>query len=68
MLSPYDVCEPDVVFVALDRSSIITPANIQGVPTLVIEILSEGTRNLDEKIKRSRYEHFGIPEYWIVDP
>ncbi|NGZ11974.1 MAG: Uma2 family endonuclease [Nitrospira sp. LK70] len=39
-----------------------------GIPTLVVEILSEGNRKLDETIKRQRYEHYGIPEYWIIDP
>lgn len=68
VLSPFDVCEPDLVFVANDRASIITPANIQGVPSLVIEILSEGTRKLDETYKRVQYERFSVPEYWIVDP
>jgi Uma2 family endonuclease len=68
VLSPHDVCEPDLVFVASDRLAIITPANIQGAPSLVVEVLSDGTRKVDEKIKRARYEHFGIPEYWIVDP
>lgn len=68
VLSPHDVCEPDLVFVAADRSAIVTAANIQGAPTLVIEILSEGTRKIDEVFKRARYERFGIPEYWIVDP
>jgi Uma2 family endonuclease len=35
---------------------------------MVVEIPSEGNRKFDETIKRQRYEHFGIPEYWIIDP
>jgi Uma2 family endonuclease len=68
VLSEHDVCQPDLVFVAAAQASIITNDNIRGSPALVIEILSEGNRKLDETIKLQRYEHFGIPEYWIVDP
>jgi Uma2 family endonuclease len=68
VLSPYDVCEPDIVFVAKTQSAIITPANIQGAPALIVEVLSEGTRKLDETFKRDRYEQAGVKEYWIVDP
>jgi Uma2 family endonuclease len=68
VLSKHDVCQPDLVFVAANQASIITEENIRGVPALVIEILSEGNRKLDETIKLQRYEHFGVPEYWIVDP
>jgi Uma2 family endonuclease len=68
VLSEHDVCQPDLVFVAAAQASIITADNIRGSPALVIEILSEGNRKLDETIKLQRYEHFGIPEYWIIDP
>lgn len=68
VLSDFDVVQPDLVFVATAQSAIVTEANIRGVPTLVVEILSEGNRKLDETIKRQRYEHYGIPEYWIIDP
>lgn len=68
VLSPYDVCEPDIVFVSKDQASIVTSANIQGVPTLVVEVLSDGSRKLDETYKRDRFEQAGIKEYWIVDP
>lgn len=68
VMSEFDVCEPDLVFVAKDQASIITDANIQGAPALVVEILSEGTRKRDEKIKRGLYERHGVREYWIVDP
>ena len=68
VMSDFDVCEPDLVVVAKDQASIITDANIQGAPALVVEILSEGTRKRDEKIKRGLYERYGVREYWIVDP
>ena len=68
VLSDFDVVQPDLIFVAHAQRSIITDANIRGVPTLLVEILSEGNRKLDETIKRQRYTHYGVPEYWIVDP
>lgn len=68
VLSDFDVVQPDLIFVATAQAAIVTEANIRGIPTLVVEILSEGNRKLDETIKRQRYEHYGIPEYWIIDP
>jgi Uma2 family endonuclease len=37
------------------------------IPTLIIEVLSQGTRNRDVGPKRDFYMRTGIPEYWIVD-
>ena len=68
VLSDVDVVVPDLLLVSSARKSIITEANIHGAPDLVVEILSDGTRKTDEIIKRKRYEHFGVQEYWIVDP
>ncbi|MDF0667341.1 MAG: Uma2 family endonuclease [Nitrospira sp.] len=68
VLSDFDVVQPDLIFVATAQAAIVTEANIRGIPTLVVEILSEGNRKLDETIKRQQYEHYGIPEYWIIDP
>lgn len=67
-LSDVDIVEPDLLFVATGRLSIITPQYIQGPPDLVIEILSETTRRRDEVVKRKLYERFGVAEYWVVDP
>lgn len=66
VLSDADVVEPDLVFVADSRLSIITDANIQGVPSLLIEVLSDP--RVDRVHKRDLYARFGVPEYWIVDP
>ncbi|MCL4485274.1 MAG: Uma2 family endonuclease [Nitrospirae bacterium] len=66
--SPLQYVEPDLVFVSKERSSIVTEQNIQGVPDLVVEILSDGTGIRDRRKKFSLYERFGVLEYWIVDP
>ncbi len=68
LLSPYDVVQPDVVFVSQERSSILTRNKIQGAPDLLVEILSDSTRKLDEGVKLRRYERFGVREYWLIDP
>lgn len=65
---PLQVAEPDLVFVSKAHASIITEKNIQGVPDLLIEILSPTTAANDRRVKRTLYERFGVPEYWIVDP
>ena len=63
--SPFQIVLPDLVVVSNERSTIVMEQNIQGVPDLVVEILSEGT---DWRKKHSLYERFGVPEYWLVDP
>ena len=73
--SPIDVVfsdtttvQPDLVFVANDRLHIVTDPNIQGAPTLVVEILSPSTMSRDWRDKMDLYERHGVPEYWVVDP
>lgn len=33
----------------------------------MVEVASESTAERDRGIKRRRYAHFGVPEYWIID-
>jgi Uma2 family endonuclease len=68
VLSQYDVLQPDIVFVSDADSRVITEANIWGTPTWAIEVLSPSHPERDRKLKLARYERFGVPEYWIVDP
>ena len=68
VLSARDVVEPDLLFVARDRLSIITEDNVQGAPDLVVEIISEGSRKRDVITKRGIYERYGVRFYWLVDP
>ena len=68
VFSPWDVVEPDLVFVAADQLGILTEPNIQGAPALAVEILSPGTRKRDLGIKRELFDRGGVREYWVVDP
>lgn len=68
LLSRHDVVQPDLLFISNERMGILKDKNIQGAPDLVVEILSESTRKLDERLKLARYELLGVSEYWIVDP
>jgi Uma2 family endonuclease len=69
VFSRFDVVEPDLLYVSNARAKeILTPANVKGVPELVIEIGSPSTRKRDETIKRRLYERSGVSEYWVVNP
>lgn len=67
VLSEENVVVPDVLFVARDRKHILHPKKIGGAPDLVVEILSSN-RKRDLHEKRTLYEKYGVPEYWVVDP
>jgi Uma2 family endonuclease len=68
ILSICDVVQPDILFVSNERADIVTEANIQGAPDLVVEILSPSTARYDLGYKRVLYSEKGVLEYWIVDP
>ena len=74
-VSPFDVLfaegdyvEPDLVFVSRDRIGLLSDRGVEGAPDLLIEVLSPSTAARDRGIKLQRYRHFGVAEYWIVDP
>lgn len=64
----FNALEPDIIFIAKDRLSIITENGIEGVPDLVVEILSPSTAKNDRGDKMKVYRRTGVREYWIVDP
>jgi Uma2 family endonuclease len=73
--APYDVVfskwtalEPDLLFIRKERLAIITEANVQGPPDLVIEILSPSNKEYDRETKLRAYEKAGVPEIWYFDP
>jgi Uma2 family endonuclease len=69
VFSNFDVVEPDLLYLSNERAAaVITPLHVRGVPELVVEIGSPGTRKRDETIKRRLYERSGVTEYWVLDP
>ncbi len=63
-----NIVQPDIIFVSREREHIITRANIQGAPDLLVEILYPSTGRLDRTTKRDLYARHGVKEYWIADP
>ncbi|HVR96435.1 MAG TPA: Uma2 family endonuclease [Thermoanaerobaculia bacterium] len=68
LLSEHDIAQPDLLFISNERSGILKEANVEGAPDLLVEVLSDSTRQIDEGIKWRIYERFGVREYWLVDP
>ena len=64
----HDVVQPDLIFVSNEREHIITDANIQGAPDLVVEILSPSSASRDWRDKLDLYARHSVAEYWLVDP
>ena len=68
VLSKTDILQPDILFVAADRLSIIGEKYIAGPPDLVVEVLSPATADRDTELKTKIYARFGVKEMWIADP
>ena len=68
VFSQTDAVQPDVVYIDAARLLIIGPKNIQGAPSLLIEVLSPSSSDVDPVRKLATYARHGVPEYWIVDP
>ena len=60
--------QPDILFVSSARRGIIGPEYVLGPPDLVVEILSPYRVPHDRVTKFAQYAHYGVGEYWIVDP
>ena len=68
LLSEHDIVQPDLLFISNERAGIVKEPNVHGAPDLVVEILSDSSRQRDEILKRHLYERSGVLEYWLVDP
>ncbi|MEA2900589.1 MAG: hypothetical protein QOH36_476 [Actinomycetota bacterium] len=66
VLSDTVTVQPDVVYLSDADAHRITAPNIQGPPTLVVEVLSVVRHDLVRK--RELYARFAIREYWVVHP
>ena len=59
--------EPAIVVTVAGRDDVSGTIYVEGVPDLVVEILSSD-RNHDLVFKRRIYAKAGVREYWIFDP
>ncbi len=60
--------QPDILFIPQEKRSMIKANFIEGVPALIVEILSPSNPEHDQQRKFLLYAQAGVAEYWIVDP
>lgn len=63
-----NVVQPDLMVICDLKEHLGDDGYYKGVPDLVVEILSDGTRRNDLLKKLNLYLDGGVKEYWIVDP
>src|SRR5213593_2993003 len=68
ILAPTSVVQPDLIFIAGGRESIVTERAIEGPPDLAVEILSPWSDRRDRVAKAGLYARYGVRHYWIADP
>lgn len=59
--------QPDLLFLATEHLTRLTPMRLLGPADLVVELISEESVRRDRVTKRREYEEVGIPEYWLID-
>lgn len=76
LVAPFDIqlpdtakpVQPDIVFIAADKQPKDGDQLFEGVPDLIIEVLSPESIRTDYVVKFSLYERAGVREYWMVEP
>lgn len=79
MLAPYDITlkrnaaninivQPDLMVICDLEENLNEKDYYMGVPSLMVEILSESSRGKDSVKKLDLYMSTGVREYWIVNP
>lgn len=61
-----NVVQPDVLVIC-DEDKVNKDNKYEGIPTLIVEVLSPSTRGKDMAAKLHLYMKSGVLEYWIVD-
>ncbi len=62
------VCQPDLLIACDFMTQMDEKGRYTGLPSLVVEILSDTTRSKDLFLKLQIYLRAGIREYWIIEP
>ena len=73
-IAPFDVAidehntlQPDLLFVSHARRHIFDGHGVTGAPDVVVEVLSESTRQRDLAVKLPVYARNGVREMWVAD-
>jgi Uma2 family endonuclease len=66
-LSQFVGFEPDLVYVVAGREDVLTERGVEGVPDIVVEVLSPSTSAFDRGTKLRTYRDHGVREVWLVD-
>ena len=61
-----NVVQPDVVVIC-DEEKVNADNKYEGIPVLIVEVLSPSTKGKDMAAKLNLYMKSGVREYWIVD-
>ncbi|MDI6704894.1 MAG: type II toxin-antitoxin system Phd/YefM family antitoxin [Bacillota bacterium] len=61
-----NVVQPDIVVIC-DQDKVNEDNKYEGIPTLIVEVLSPSTKGKDMVAKLSLYMKSGVSEYWIVN-
>jgi prevent-host-death family protein len=62
-----NVVQPDIVVIC-DIDKVNELGKYEGIPTLVVEVLSPSNKGKDMAIKLNLYMKSGVSEYWVVNP
>jgi Uma2 family endonuclease len=76
LVAPFDIqlpdtvkpVQPDIVFIPADKQPKDGDQLFEGVPDLIIEVISPESIRTDYVVKFSLYERAGVREYWMVEP
>jgi Uma2 family endonuclease len=63
-----DPVQPDVLVIRAEDACVFQNRRIEGVPALIVEVLSPSNPQYDLHTKRQAYARAGLPEYWVVRP
>jgi Uma2 family endonuclease len=63
-----DPVQPDFILIRKENLGIVRDARVHGVPDLIVEVISPGSRAFDEDLKLTAYANAGVPEYAVIDP
>lgn len=68
ILDEDNLVQPDILFIAVKRYTIIENGKIKGSPDIVVEIWSPANKKKERDAKHDLYEKNQITEYWQIFP